>query len=171
MAHARSAAQRPPWFPRVSPLCSLACGLLLMAGGGLLYWLERDPPVPVPTAADEAAAAEMASARALRRMREREARARAEMEQKEAEERAKRTLLVDGPREAEARNQREEFARRQAAAAEAQRAEVETEEAWKRFYKPSAECRDPAASTRIECVNEYVKAKREFQARLVARPN
>jgi hypothetical protein len=171
MAHARSAAHRPPWLPSVSPLCSLACGLLLMAGGGLLYVLERDPPAHVPTAADEAAAAEMASARALQRVREREARARAEMERKEAEERARRTLLVDGPRESEARNQREEFARRQAASVEAQRAEVETEEAWKRFYKPSAECRDPAASTRIECVNEYVKAKRDFQARMVARPN
>jgi hypothetical protein len=170
MAHTQTAA-RQPRASGVSPLFLFACALVLAAGGTVFYWLERDPPAVIPTAADEAAAAEAASARRLQRMREREAQARAEMERKEAEERVRRATLADGPTEATAKKEREEFARRQAAAAEEQRAAARTEEAWQRFYKPSAECRDPAAATRVECVNEYVKAKRDFQASLVARPN
>jgi hypothetical protein len=172
MAHALTTAGSPlRRRAGVSPLCGLACGVLLTVGAGLIYWLENAAPVHRPTAADQTALAEAASARALKRLRDREAQARAEMARQEAEERARRTLLVDGQREGEARRQREEIAARRAEAAEAQRAAAETEEAWKRFYRPSPECREPASSTRIECVNEFVKAKREFHARAVASPN
>lgn len=155
-----------------SPLFCFACALLLAGGGALVAKFEQGPPVPVRTAADEAVAAQQASARALQRLREREAKAREEMERKDAEERARRAALTaDGASEAAAKKEREELTKRQAVAADAQRSAAATEEAWQRFYKPSAECRDPAAATRVECVNEYVKAKRDFQAHLVARSN
>lgn len=169
---ARAAAVAPParhW--NISPLFSLGCGVALMLGSGLVYWLEPGPAqtttVTVPS--------EASAARTLQRAREREAQARAEFERQaaqEAEERARRAaLLADGQSEAEARKQREEMARRQAAMAAAHRAAAETEDAWNRFYKPSERCRDPAAATSVECVNEYVKAKREFQVRQAARSN
>lgn len=171
MAHARTAADTRR-SSAVSPLFLFICGVVLAAGGTLFYWLEQEPKSHLPTAADEVAAAEAAAARRMTKLREREAQARAEMERKEAEQRAQRAaLLADGPTEAAAKKEREEFARRQAAAIDAQRAAAETEAAWQRFYKPSPECRDAAAATRVECVNEYVKAKRDFQAGLVARPN
>jgi hypothetical protein len=155
-----------------SPLFFFACALLLAGGGALMAQFEQGPTVPARTAADEAASLQQASARALQRLREREAKARAEMERKDAEERARRAaLLADGPTEAAAKKERDELAKRQAATADAQRTAAATEEAWQRFYKPSAECRDPAAATRVDCVNEYVKAKRDFQAHLVARSN
>lgn len=155
----------------LSPQFFFACAVVLLAGGILFHWLEQGPKVPVPTTADEAAAAEAAAARRMQRLREREAQARIELERREAEERTRRALLVDGPTEAAAKKEREESARRQTTAVEEQRAAARTEEAWQRFYKPSAECRDPAAATRVECVNEYVKAKRAFQASQVAGPN
>lgn len=171
MAHTQTAA-RPARPAGVSPVFLFACALVLAGAGTLFYWMEQDPKAPTPTAADEVAASEAAAARRMQRMREREAKARVEMERKEADERARRAaLLADGPTEAAAKKEREEFARRQAAAAEEQRVAAETEAAWQRFYKPSAQCRDPAAATRIECVNEFVKAKRDFQAGLVARSN
>ena len=171
MAQAKS-ANRPLSAPKVSPLFFFTCAIVLALGGTLFYWLEKDPAVIQPTVADEAAAAQAASARALQRLREREAKARTEMERKEAEERAQRAaVMASGAAEAAAKKEREEIALRTAESAKAQRSATETEEAWKRFYKPSSECRDPAASTRVECVNEFVKAKREFQASLVARPN
>jgi hypothetical protein len=46
-------------------------------------------------------------------------------------------------------------------------AEVDRKEsAWKRFYKPSPGCE--AASTSVECANEHIRAKREFEARYAA---
>jgi hypothetical protein len=170
MTHARTAADARR-SSGVSPLFLFACGVVLAAAGTLFYWLEQEPKAHVPTAADEVAAAEAAAARRMQKMRKREAQARAEMERKEAEQRAQRALLADGPTEAAAKKEREEFARRQAAAIDAQRTAAETEAAWQRFYKPSPECRDAASATRVECVNEYVKAKRDFQAGLVARSN
>jgi len=170
MAHEQS-APRPMRPPSLSPQFFFACAVVLVAAGMLFHWLDQAPKVPLPTAADEAAAAEASAARRLQRIREREKQARIELERKEAEERARRALLVDGPTEAAAKKEREESARRQTAAAEDQRAAARTEEAWQRFYKPSAECRDPAAATRVECVNEYVKARRAFQASQVAGPN
>jgi hypothetical protein len=164
-------SRQPMRMPSFSPQFFFACAAVLLAAGVLFHWLDRGPKVPVPTAADEAVAAEAAAARRMQRIREREAQARIEVERKEAEERTRRALLVDGPTEAAAKKEREESARRQAAVVEDQRAAVRTEEAWQRFYKPSAECRDPAARTRMECVNEYVKAKRAFQASQVADPN
>jgi hypothetical protein len=170
MASQPSASQ-PMRLPSFSPQFFFACAVVLIAAGVLFHRLEQDPKVPVPTAADEAAAAEAAAARRMQRLREREAQARIEVERKEAEERTRRALLVDGPTEAAAKKAREESALRQTKAVEEQRAATRAEEAWQRFYKPSAECRDPAAATRMECVNEYVKAKRAFQASQMAGPN
>ena len=45
------------------------------------------------------------------------------------------------------------------------RAAAESEDAWQRFYKPSAACADPATSASVECVNAFIRAKREFAAR------
>lgn len=159
---------------RISPLFSAVCGMVLMLGGALVYWLEPGPATG-KAQMEQPAVSEATAARALQRARDREADARAERERRAAEEAAERsrraTLEVDGAAVAEARRQREELARRQAEAAESQRAAVATEEAWNRFYRPSASCRDPANSATVECVNEYVRAKREFQARGVAKPD
>lgn len=156
--------------PGIGPYFALACGLLLMAGGALLYWLEPGPAgrpaAPAPMTAE---LAEAAAARALERTRRREAEERAALEAKAAEEsaeRARRTALqADAAAEAEARRQREELARQHVAAEEARRAAAEAESAWKRFYRPSERCRTPEGATSVECVNEYVKARREFAAR------
>ncbi len=164
------AASHPTASRNISPLLFVLCGLVLMLAGSLFYWLEKEPTVLPPTAADEVAAAQAATARALQRTREREARAIAEMERKEAEERALRVLArADGSSEVAAKREREELARRQAEAEKVQRAAAAIDEAWKRFFQPSAHCRDAAAATRIDCVNEYVKAKREFDTRHLAR--
>ena len=142
-------------------------------GAGIMYWLEpgatnrtassdpsplateRTPRVPRPSD--------------LAKAREREALARAELERQAAEEAAERarraSLMADGSSEVQARNQREEMTRRQAAVEEAHRSAAQAEDAWKRFYKPSAACRDQAAGATVECVNEFVRAKREFEAR------
>lgn len=164
----KSAAPRP----RIGPLFALLSGLVLMLGGATMYWLE---PAPVSKLAAEkmaAAEAEAAAARALERARKREAAERAELQRQAAEEAAERArriaLQADAAAEAEARRQREELAQRQAAAEQARRAAADTEEAWKRFYRPSERCRSPDGATSVECVNEYVKARREFASRSVA---
>jgi len=141
----------------------------MILGGALLSWMELEARNAAQLAEEQRVAADRAAALSLKRTREREAQARAEQERlaaAEAAERARRaSLLADAATEAEARRQREELARRQVEVQkEAQSAEV-SEDAWKRFFKPSEPCRDPAAATAIECVNEYIKAKREFQAR------
>ena len=145
-----------------------------MLGGALVYWLEPGPATG-KAQVEQVVVSQTTAARALQRARDREADARAEQERRAAEEVAERarraTLELDGAAVAEARRQREELARRQAEAAESQRAAVATEEAWDRFYRPSANCRDPANAATIECVNEFVRAKREFQARGVAKPD
>lgn len=158
--------------PGISPFFALLCGLVLMLGGAAVYWLE---PAPVSKVAAEKAAAEVAeaaAARALERARKREAAERAEMQRLAAEEAAERArriaLQADAAAEAEARRQREELAQRQAAAEQARRAAADAEEAWKRFYRPSERCRSPEGATSVECVNEYVKARREFASRAVA---
>jgi len=158
----------------IRPLFSFACGVALMLGGALVYWLEPGPTAR-PVVASDHERAELASARALHRAREREAQARAELERQAAEEAAERRrramVEADAASEAAARRQREELAERRAEAERAQRASDESEDAWKRFYRPSANCRDAASTATVECVNEYVKAKREFQSRAVARTN
>lgn len=140
-----------------------------MLGGALLYWLEPGPDGKAAPAQVASEMAEAAAARALERMRQREAEERAALERRAAEEaaeRARRTALqADAAAEAEARRQREELARQQAAADEIRRAAAESEDAWKRFYRPSERCRTPDSATSVECVNEYVKARRAFAAR------
>jgi hypothetical protein len=154
-------------LPISSALC-IGCGIVLMLSGGFIQSLE---PGPSTVAEAPEAAASRAAAIRLQRAREREALARAEQERLAAEavaERARReSVTADSVSEARARAEREEAARRQSAIEEARRSATESEEAWKRFYKPSANCRDPSAAT-VECVNEYVKAKREFSARPTA---
>ena len=82
---------------------------------------------------------------------EREAQARAEQERIFAEEAAEKSrrasLLVDAEVEAKARAEREEMARRRAVVELAQRTATEAEEAWKRFYKPSATCKESSSAT------------------------
>jgi hypothetical protein len=154
-------------LPVSSAVC-IACGIALMLVGGFIQTLETGPAV-VTESAD--AAASRAAAIRLQKAREREAQARAEQERLVAEEaalRARREIVTaDSASEARARAEREEAARRQAAIDEARRSATESEEAWKRFYKPSANCRDPSSAS-VECVNEYVKAKREFSSRPTA---
>jgi hypothetical protein len=151
-------------FPVSSAVC-IACGIALMLVGGFIQSLETGPPVVTESPED---AASRATAIRLKKAREREAQARAEQERLDAEaaaERARREIVTaDSVSEARARAERDEATRRQAAIDEARRSATESEEAWKRFYKPSANCRDPSAAT-VECVNEYVKAKREFSSR------
>lgn len=153
----------------IGPFFALFCGLLLMLGGATIYWLEPPPPSLAAPERVSAEAAEAAAAMAVERARRREALARAELERKAAEEaaeRARRTaLLADAAAEAEARRQREELANNQAAAAKARRVTEESEDAWKRFYRPSERCRTPEGAASVECANEYVKARRAFGAR------
>lgn len=163
----------------------IGCGAVLITAGAILHWLEAgqafafSPPshaasvsasqLAQQTAARKAAAEEAAARKAAA---ERKAKAAAELErleiEKAAAEKARREMLADGATEAKARAEREELASRRAAADEAHSAAVDAEEAWKRFYKPSATCRDAAASATVECVNEYIKAKREFEVRQTA---
>lgn len=154
-------------IPVSSALC-IACGIALILVGVFIQSLEPGPAVVTDT--PEAAASRAAAIR-LQKAREREAQARAEQERlaaDQAAERARREIVTaDSVSEARARAEREEAARRQTAIDEARRSATESEEAWKRFYKPSANCRDPSAAT-VECVNEYVKAKREFSSRPTA---
>lgn len=159
-------------LPHVNPSLFVVSGVLLIAGGVVMAKLEMVPtaaPSPQEVAAQQAAQQQRLQQMALQRAREREAAERAEAERRaaeEAEEKARRAaVLVDGTAEALARAQREELARKQAAVEAAQRAAHESEAAWKAFYKPSAGCRDAAASSTIECINEFVKAKREFEER------
>lgn len=157
---------------QISPLFCIGCGIALIIGAGVMYWLE--PGATDRMSENSPLASELASARrtsALAKAREREARAREEQERQAAEEAAERarraSLMADGSSEVQARNQREEMTRRQAAVEEAHRAAAQAEDAWKRFYKPSTACRDQAAGATVECVNEYVRAKREFESRQV----
>ncbi len=172
MQPAKAAA--PPRRPRrvFSPILIVGCGLAMILGGALLSWMELEARNAAQLAEEQRAAADRASALSLKRTREREAKERAERERLAAEEAAERTrrasLLADAATEAEARRQREEIARRQAEVQKTAQSSEVTEEAWKRFYKPSEPCRDPAAATAVECVNEYIKAKRDFQARNVS---
>lgn len=171
MDPSQTTAPAPSALQRISPAFCVTCGVVLIMGAGLMYWLEpgrtsREALVIEQSAADSSRIqARLAKARA-----EREARAREEHERQVAEEaaaeKARRALLAaDGSTETQARIQQEEMARQRAAVEQARRASEESEDAWKRFYRPSAACKDPAAGATVECVNEFVKAKREFEAR------
>jgi hypothetical protein len=174
MAAAPSEVRVESRAARINPFFSIVCGMLLMLGGALVYWLEPGPATG-KAQVEQVVSSGSTATRALQRARDREAEARAEQERRAAEETAARTrratLELDGAAVAEARRQREELARRQAEAAESQRAAAATEDAWNRFYRPSATCRDPSNAATVECVNEFVRAKREFQARGVAKPD
>ena len=153
-----------------------------MAVAGLLQWMgstresvvtspahavtpiSSAPPRQQPSAITVAPSqAELDKAQA-----ERLAKARAEQEQqakqKAALDEARLATRADPASEAKAQSEREQSARRQAAIDEAHRAATEAEDAWKRFYKPSATCKNPDARATVECVNEYIKAKREFES-------
>ena len=157
----------------VNPLVVIGCGLVLLLGAFFMQWLESAGS-NAETSATMAAAAAQARAAAARAKpaqptyAQREAQDRAEQERIAAEEAAEKSrrasLLADAEVEARARAEREEMARKRAAVELAQRAATESEEAWKRFYKPSAACKESNSAT-VECVNEYVKAKREFEVR------
>ena len=157
----------------VNPIVVIGCGLVLMLGAFFMQWLESAGPGAESSAAIAAAAAQARAAAARAKpaqpsYAEREAQARADQERIAAEEAAEKSrrasLLVDAEVEAKARAEREEMARRRAVVELAQRSATEAEEAWKRFYRPSAACKESSSAT-VECVNEYVKAKREFEVR------
>jgi hypothetical protein len=159
---------------RISPTFIFACAIVMMMGACLVYWLEpgpgrstASPDLAVPQAS--AGHGGVVRAADIQKVREREAKALAELERlaaEEAAEKARRAAnLADGATEAQARREQEEMVRRRAAVEEANRSAAETEAAWKRFYRPSANCKDPAAGATVECVNEYMKAKREFATR------
>jgi type IV secretory pathway VirB10-like protein len=166
-----AATPRRRRLPAPSPRLLLASGALLIVGGVLLSELEAiegaPPPTPAQLAAQQEAQHQRLQQMALQRAREREAAERAEADRRAAEEAAEKArraeVMVDGTAEALARAQREEIARKQAAVEAAQRAAHESEAAWKRFYQPSPGCRDAAASSTVECINEFVKAKRAFE--------
>ena len=154
----------------------IGCGLALLLGAFAMQWLESAASNAEVSAAIAAAAAQARAAAARAKpaqptYAEREAQERAEQERIAAEEAAEKSkrasLLADAEVEARARAEREEMARKRAAVELAQRAATESEEAWKRFYKPSAACKESSSAT-VECVNEYVKAKREFEVRRAA---
>lgn len=159
---------------RVNPFLVIGCGLALLVAAFTLQWFENNEDREARTAALAAVQAREAAIREQQASQrkayaEREAQARAEQERIAAEEAAekarKASLLADAESEAKARAEREEMARRSAAVEAAHRAAEQNEDAWKRFYKPSASCKDSANSATIECVNEFVKAKREFEYR------
>lgn len=166
-APAVAAAARPP--RRVfSPIVIVGCGIALILGGVTVQWMELEARRSAVAAEEQRAAADRAAALSLQRTREREAKARAEQERlavEEAAERARRASLVaDAATEAQARRQRDEIAQRQVEVQKSRQSAEDSEEAWKRHYRPSERCRDPAAATAVDCVNEYIRAKREFQA-------
>ncbi len=154
----------------------IGCGLALLLGAFAMQWLESagsnaETSATIAAAAAQARAAAARAKPAQPTYAEREAQDRAEQERIAAEEAAEKSrrasLLADAEVEARARAEREEMARKRAAVELAQRAATESEEAWKRFYKPSAACKESSSAT-VECVNEYVKAKREFEVRRAA---
>jgi len=166
-AAAAPAAARPP--RRVfSPVLIVGCGIALILGGVTVQWMELEARRTTQAAEEQRAAADRAAALSLQRTREREARARAEQERLAAEEAAERarraSLVADAATEAQARRQRDEIAQRQVEVRKSRQGAEDIEEAWKRYFRPSERCRDPAAATAVECVNEYIKARREFQA-------
>ena len=154
----------------------IGCGLALLLGAFAMQWLESagsnaETSATIAAAAAQARAAAARAKPAQPTYAQREAQDRAEQERFAAEEAAEKSrrasLLADAEVEARARAEREEMARKRAAVELAQRAATESEEAWKRFYKPSAACKESSSAT-VECVNEYVKAKREFEVRRAA---
>lgn len=169
---AAAAASNPR--KHVTPILCVAFGVALIVCGGFVRSLEASQEDMEAAAAAAKIAERQARAAAAQQaaldkaLAERKAKARAEQERLEAEiaaaEAARRATLADGASEAKAKAEREEAAKRQAAVAAVQRAAAETEEAWKRFYKPSTTCADPAGSASVECINAYIKAKREFEA-------
>lgn len=49
--------------------------------------------------------------------------------------------------------------------AEARAAADRREAAWSRFYKPSPPCQSPDNRATMDCINEHIRAKREFEKR------
>lgn len=97
-----------------------------------------------------------------------EAAARAAQEQIDAEARAARKrieeqLIADDAKRREQKKTEALRAREEAAAAQ-QAAEARKEEAFNKFYKPSAKCRTPADdASRIDCSNQYMRAREKFE--------
>ncbi len=80
----------------------------------------------------------------------------------QAEEQARRTEAERAAMAAAQRQAREaELARVAAAQAQADR----QEKAWQSFYKPPPPCRNPDNRTTMDCINEHIRAKREFEKR------
>lgn len=67
-------------------------------------------------------------------------------------------------RQAKAQAERERNAAQQDAIDAANRAADAKEAAWKKFYAPSTNCQSYDSRATMECANEHVKAKREFDA-------
>ena len=164
-------ADAPARIPgrNLGPIIVVGCGIVLIVGGVLVQSMDLEARRAAQGAEEQRAAADRAATLRLELTREREAMARAQQQRLAAEEAAERArragMVADAATEAQARQQREEIARRQAEAQKTRKSAEDFEEEWKRFYRPTGPCRDPAMATAIDCVNEYIRAKREFQAR------
>jgi hypothetical protein len=67
-----------------------------------------------------------------------------------------------------AQAERDKFAKQQAAIDAASRAADAKEAAWKQFYQPSSNCQSYESRASMECANEHVRAKRDFEAKWAA---
>lgn len=93
------------------------------------------------------------------RIREREAAAAADRERAQTLVAAERARI-----QATAAAQRAQQAGNAAAFVEVER----REQAWRKFYRPSPGC--SGAGVSVECSNEFIRFKREFETRYVAGP-
>jgi len=173
VAKERSAAAFNP-LNRVSPLMCIGCGAVLITAGAILHWLEAGQAFAFSSPSHAAPCRRRSlpnnggpkggrrgscgpkagpSARQRRPRNSSGWRSRRQR-QKRLGVRCSRTALPRPRRGLNERNWRAGAL----AVDEAHSAAVDAEEAWKRFYKPSATCRDAAASATVECVNEYIKA-------------
>jgi hypothetical protein len=129
----------------------IALGVLVLGAVLAVYVLSRGD------AAEEAAYAQQ------RKLRDEEDQARfiAEMRKRQAAEQRSAAEQDDREQQQRAQREREKIAERQAAddAAHAR------DNAWKRFYTPSAFCQSYEGTTTMQCANEAARARKEFEER------
>ncbi len=134
------------WWRIAGVLALLVLGLMVALGAVRWYQLQT-----VRAAIEQVGkTTNAASQQVLER-----ARAQAEAQARRAE--AERTAKAAAQRQA----QEAELARVAAAQAQADR----REKAWQSFYKPSPACRSPDNRATMDCINEHIRAKREFEKR------
>jgi len=134
------------WWRLAGALALVVLGLLAVLGAVRWYQLQA-----VRTAIEQVGKTTSAASQQM-----------VERARAQAEEQARR---AEAERAAKAAAQRQahdaELARVAAAQAQAER----REKAWQSFYKPSAACRNPDNRATMDCINEHIRAKREFEKR------